>query len=344
MKRLTLTGSLGSVRSRNGRLRASVVVAYADKPIKGFRFSREALAASIPIFVGDPAMLGNHVSRENPIADYRPNARNPVVGRIYGGEVQEDGGLRLFAEFDDTLKPALQQRGMERLEDLSGEVSMETVNRVLSVADGITEAAIDYTNGFVLLTDTTGACSRADGCGLVLAADAQCCAECAERETEAVTKLEGDALDQMKTLIADAVKEAVSEAKATDGSPAEPKGTSTPEPSDKEKAYDEIMAKRRESLVDALVETGKFKDSERDDLAKSEVAELERLLKVAQPAESEERQALAAEGGRVVTGLFAGRQPTGSQPTGGETKDLQPAPSHEAAARELWKDHGGVAY
>ena len=321
---LRLTGSLGRVRSRNGRLRGSATVAYVGKPLKGFRFSREALQASVPLWIGDPIMLGDHLDGPHLVADFTDSAENPVVGRVADAVIDDDGGFRLIGEYNSKLKPALQAKGYEHLEDLPGEVSLELVPEVIGRdADGIVDAGVQHTNGFVLLTSEKGACSRADGCGLHLS-DSCNCSNCKEENLKKEHEELRDAIvtgvgEAMKTAFAEALKAAGDKGEGTDpkgGSPPQEKSADATEAEAKAKAYDEIMTKRRDAIVDELVKTGRYSDTDRDALAKIDVSELEERLRLL-TTEDEQEKLAASAGGRVLSGLFTA-PPKGSDSDQGE--------------------------
>ena len=307
---MKLIGSLGNIRSRNGRLRASAVVAFAGKPLKGFAFSRTALEASRAKWIGDPVMLGNHNPGPNLVADFSPAAANPVVGEVVDVHLDADGSFRLIPEFDGRLKAALDRFGFERLEDLPGEVSLEVVPRVIKEEAGVADSEIAHTNGFVLLTEEPGACSRADGCGLRLSASANCCDSCKEKhmanEDPTLTK------DDVKSIVQEVLK-AQAEAEAQAAEEAKAKAAADAQPSEevlaKAKAYDALVEKQKGEVIDSLIATGRFTDENREELAKVGVEELQVRLDLVQDGTGQDGDRMAASAqtkakGTLLSPLF----------------------------------------
>ena len=340
-----LVASLGRVRSRNGTLRAPATVMFADKPLKGFRFSRDEIARSIPKWIGDPVAIGNHnrAPNGNIMADFSPGAENPPVGEVKDAMLDDTGRFRLVAEFNDRLKTELQRRGFERLEDLPGEVSLEMIPYGEPGEDGITDAEISHTNGFVLLTEQVGACSRADGCGLF--ANTCNCADCKEEDTldekarkelaEQVAKATAAAVGEAFKPIADALKASSGDGqnKSGDGdqkgADTKPKGDGTSANLDelkaKAEAHDKMIEAQRKSVIDRLVATGRYSDADRERLAKVDVEELrERLTLIG--GEEETRLAASAE---LPTALHK------KQPESGDAKNLTADSGHKILS---WED------
>lgn len=376
---LQLTGKLGSVRSRDGDLRATARVLFAGKPVKGLRFSREALEASITDWIGNTVSLGAHNSQPRP--DWSQDARNPVVGKIRSGYVDDEGALCFPTSFDQRrLKPALAKHDLERLEDLPGEVSVDCVVRRLEGPDedGITDCALQYTQGYVLLADELGACSRADGCGLQLSASATCCAECAAKEAnmaekkpaaiteESLSEALATALGPLsESLQANAA--AIKELQAAQKEAQAPKGKGkdggagdgtdeSAEVVDLKKRAEAAEAKAaklekaaKADVIEGLVETDHYGEDDREKLSAIDLDELTERLRLLSPVEEEqtdEERVAASKGKAGQEFSFKGRRKAAPGANAGKPKgkddDDEPKapPSWEEQCAQMWNRTG----
>ena len=309
MLRLVGTIASGSYRHQ-GRLRVPATVAFAGKSIKGWTFDRATLEASIPRWIGDPVSLGTHNPGPHLVADFTAAAHNPIVGEVVEARLMgRESEFQLVAEFDDgRLESALRKHGASTLEDLPGEVSLELV----SLDQG---ATINHTNGFVILTETAGACSRADGCGLKFAESAPCCDDCADKEGRMGEDKPLTAED-VKKIVVEALKaQSASEDPPPDDPPKDPPkhGGAGDANAEKAKAYDELMAREQKAVIDALVKSGRYSDADRDDLAKVDVGELRVRLDLIEGGD----KVAASSGTTLKSALFP---PKGANTQGGEDK------------------------
>ena len=264
-------------------VRPYAVVAVAGKDIRGRKFSREALEESVPLWAGDPIMLGDHLEAEfGLVSDHREGARNPVVGRVKKAEVVGDE-LRLYPSFKPVLAEAMDRKGVT-LGSLSG-VSLEAI-----VNGPAEDSRFGFTNGFVMLTESPGACSTEDGCRLVACAGRSC--NCSQggtlmKDHEAVTAQAGPITkEDVEAIVASAVESAMKanlateetaqlvaadEPKADEG--AVPKGDSvTISRKDFEQlrsmagAYREHESKTKDDLIQRLMRLSVYKDANRVEL------------------------------------------------------------------------------
>ena len=282
--------------------RPYAVVAIAGKEIRGRRFSREALEESLPLWAGDPIMLGHHLEADfGLVADHRPDAQNPVVGRVKSAAVVGDE-LRLYPSFKKTLAEALERKGAT-LGSLSG-VSLEAI-----VNGPAADSRFGFTNGFVMLTETQGACSTDDGCRLVACAGNSC--TCSEGGTLMADTTEAAAAAQptitkedVEAIVASAVESAVKANLASsetarlfaadeedDDEQAAPKAdTVTIARKDFEQlrsmagAFREHEAATKDDLIQRLMRLSVYADSSRVELEGKSVATLKEILRVAMEA------------------------------------------------------------
>ena len=281
--------------------RPFAVVAVAGKEIRGRRFSREALEESLPLWAGDPIMLGNHLEADfGLVADHRVGAKNPVVGRVKSAELVGDE-LRLYPEFKPTLANALEGKGVT-LASLSG-VSLEAI--VNGTPDN---SRFGFTNGFVMLTDSTGACTTEDGCRLVACAGGTC--NCSEGRTttmdnETTAAAETLTKDDVEAIVASAVQSAIkangasSETAALFAADDEPKTDDDAVPAsdsvtisrkDFEQlrsmagAFREHESKTKDDLIQRLMRLSVYKDANRVELEGKDVPTLTEILRVATEA------------------------------------------------------------
>ena len=259
---------LRGVVSSGDTIRVPAVLLRESVAVKGWQFSRSALEASAPQWIGRPVWVGTHQDKRE--------VGHVTASGVFGGDLTVE--LELSAS-------RLQDSG-HRIQELR-EVSLEGwVQASRDERGGVTDASLTAAHGVVLLTEERGACSVEHGCGLKLSADRNC--NCQEEGNMAPEQKTPNVVEQVrgmtwKSFIALAEAAGIEQPDADAPSADQVAAWK----SDSEK-YGALQEERKGEIVGKLIERGHYEESARADLLKLTVEELSergRLVGLDKPEE-----------------------------------------------------------